>query len=94
MDRGITLLFDLSDLPHCLLEDSTFVWLDVEAVNVREVGRDELSQFLDVLALLFSPTLVTPAGEPKGIRHVAMTTLLPHARSACRPYKAQIMPIF
>lgn len=74
---GDTLLLDLSDLPHSLLENSTFVRLDVEAVNVREVSRDELSQFLDVLALLLPPTLVTPAGEPKGIRHVTMTTFLP-----------------
>lgn len=81
LESGVTLLFDLSDLPHGLLENSTFVRLDVEAVNVREVGGDELSQFLDVLALLLPPTLVTPAGEPKGIRHVAMTTLPPHVPS-------------
>ena len=62
--RAATLLFDLSDLPHGLLQDGTFVRLDIEAVNVREVGRDELSQLLDVLALLFPPTLVTPAREP------------------------------
>lgn len=62
-----TLLFDLSDLSHSLLEDGTFVRLDVEAVNVGEVGRDELSQLLDVLALLFPPTLVTPAGAPRGL---------------------------
>lgn len=34
---GVTLLFDLSDLPHGLLEDGTFVRLDVEAVDVGEV---------------------------------------------------------
>lgn len=43
LNRGGTLLFDLSDLPHGLLEDGTFIRLDVEAVNVGEVGRDELS---------------------------------------------------
>lgn len=37
LDRGATLLFDLSDLPHGLLEDGTFVRLDVEAVDVGEV---------------------------------------------------------
>lgn len=79
------MLFDLSDLPHGLLEDGTFVRLDVEAVDVGEVGRDELSQLLDVLALLFPPTLVTPAGSAKGIRRVAMTTSPPHAPSV-RPW--------
>lgn len=79
------MLLDLSDLPHCLLQDGTFVRLDVEAVNVGEVGRDELSQLLDVLALLFPPTLVTPAEAPKGL-DVAMTTSPPHAPSVCRPY--------
>lgn len=38
LDSGVTLLFDLSDLSHGLLEDGTFVRLDVEAVNVGEVG--------------------------------------------------------
>lgn len=62
-----TLLFDLSDLSHGLLEDGTFVRLDIEAVDVGEVGRDELSQLFNVFALLFSPTLVTPAGAQKGL---------------------------
>ncbi len=62
-----TLLFDLSDLSHSLLEDGTFVRLHVKTVDVGEVGRDEFSQLFDVLALLFSPTLVTPAGAPKGL---------------------------
>lgn len=61
------MLFDLSDLPHSLLEDGTFVRLDVETVDVGEVGRDELSQLLDVLALLFPSTLVTPARAPRGL---------------------------
>lgn len=64
---GGTLLFDLSDLSHSLLEDGTFVRLDVEAVNVGEIGRDELSQLLYVLALLLPPTLVTPARVSKGL---------------------------
>ena len=77
---GSTLLFDLSDLPHGLLEDGTFVRLDVEAVDVGEVGRDELSQFLDVLALLFSPTLVTPAGAPRGLDTLPWQPHLPMPR--------------
>lgn len=43
LDSVATLLFDLSDLPHGLLEDCAFVRLDIEAVDVGEVGRDELS---------------------------------------------------
>lgn len=73
-----TLLLDLPDLPDRLLQDGTFVGLDVEAVDVGEIGRDELRQLLDVFALLLPPTLVTPAKGARGIRHVAMTTTLPH----------------
>lgn len=61
------MLFDLPDLSHGLLEDGAFVRLDVEAVDVGEVGGDELRQLLDVLALLLPPTLVTPARAPKGL---------------------------
>lgn len=43
LDSVATLLFDLSDLSHGLLEDCAFVRLDIEAVDVGEVGRDELS---------------------------------------------------
>lgn len=67
LDSDGTLLFDLSDLSHSLLENCAFVRLDIEAVDVGEVGRDELSQLFDVLALLFPPTLVTPARAPKGL---------------------------
>lgn len=67
MDTDGTLLFDLSDLSHGLLEDGAFVRLDIEAVDVGEVGRDELSKLFNVLALLFPPTLVTPAGAPEGL---------------------------
>lgn len=67
LDSDATLLFDLSDLSHGLLEDCAFVRLDIEAVDVGEVGRDELGQLFDVLALLFPPPLVTPAGVPKGL---------------------------
>lgn len=78
---GGTLLFDLSDLPHGLLEDGTFVRLDVEAVDVGEIGGDELSQLLDVLALLFPPTLVTPAGAPRGLDTLPWQPHLPMPRS-------------
>lgn len=54
-----TLLFDLSYLAHCLFKDGTFVWFDIEAVDVTEVGRNQFSQLLDILALLFPPALVT-----------------------------------
>lgn len=80
--RGGTLLFDLSDLPYSLLEDGTFVWLHVEAVDMGKVGRDELSQLLDVLALLFPSTLVTPAGAPRGLD---MLPRQPHLLVPC-PY--------
>ena len=38
----LTLLFDLADLAHRLLEDGALVWFDVEAVDVAEVGGDQL----------------------------------------------------
>lgn len=79
---SVTLLFDLSDLSHCLLEDGTFVRFDVKAVDVGEVGWDELSQLFDVLALLFPPTLVTPARAPKGLD---MLPWQPHFPTS-RPY--------
>lgn len=72
-----TLLLDLPDLPHGLLQDGAFVWLDVEAVDVGEVGRDELRQLLDVFALLLPPTLVTPAKGTRVFRNIGMTTTLP-----------------
>ena len=58
----LTLLFDLPDLAHRLFEDGTFVWFDVETVDVAEVGRDQLCQLLDVFALLLPTLPVTPAG--------------------------------
>lgn len=38
----LTLLFDLADLTHGLAEDGAFVRFDVEAVDVAEVGGDQL----------------------------------------------------
>lgn len=52
----LTLLFDLANLAHRLFEDGAFVWFDVEAVDVAEVGGYQLREFLDVFALLL-PTL-------------------------------------
>ena len=58
-----TLLLDLSDLLHRLLQDGTFVGLDVEVVDVVEVGEDELCELLDVLVLVLSVALlVAPLG--------------------------------
>lgn len=65
----LTLILDLPDLFHRLLEDGTFVRLDVEVVHVVDVGKDQLCQFLDVFVLLLpvSP-LSAPlrAGEQEG----------------------------
>lgn len=56
-----TLLLDLADLLHRLLQDGTFVRLDVEVVHVVDVGEDQLGQFFDVLVLLLPvPPLSVP----------------------------------
>ena len=59
----LTLLLDLTDLAHRLFEDGTFVGFDVEAVDVAEVGGDQLRQLLDVFALLLPPLPLTSVGE-------------------------------
>ncbi len=41
-EQMCTLLFDLSYLAHCLFKDGTFVWFDIEAVDVTKVGRNQL----------------------------------------------------
>lgn len=59
----LTLLLDLPDLLHRLLEDGAFVRLDVEVVHVVDVGEDQLGQLLDVLVLLLPvPPLSAPLG--------------------------------
>lgn len=59
----LTLLLDLPDLLHRLLEDGAFVRLDVEVVHVIDVGEDQLGQLLDVLVLLLPvPPLSAPLG--------------------------------
>lgn len=57
----LTLLLDLADLLHRLLQDGTFVRLDVEVVHVVDVGEDQLGQLFDVLVLLLPvPPLSVP----------------------------------
>lgn len=59
----LTLLLDLPDLLHSLLEDGTLVRLDVEVIHVVDVGEDQLGQLLDVLVLLLPvPPLCAPLG--------------------------------
>lgn len=57
----LTLLFDLADLTHGLAEDGALVRFNIEAVDVAEVGGDQLRQLLDVLALLLTPLPLAPA---------------------------------
>lgn len=66
----LTLLFDLADLTHGLAEDGAFVRFDVEAVDVAEVGGDQLRQLLDVLALLLPslPLASAVGGEEKKLK--------------------------
>lgn len=60
-EQILTLLLDLPDLLHCLLEDGTFIWLDVEVIHVIDVSEDQLCQLLDVLVLLLP---VSPLSVP------------------------------
>lgn len=48
----LTLLLDLPDLLHSLLEDGTFVGFDIEVVYVVDVSKDQLCQLLDIFVLL------------------------------------------
>lgn len=58
-----TLLLYLSDLFHSFLQDCTFVRLDIEVVNVIEVGEDQLGEFFDVFVLVLAVALlVAPLG--------------------------------
>lgn len=53
----------LSDLFHSFLQDCTFVRLDIEVVDVVEVGEDELSELFDVFVLLLTVALlIAPLG--------------------------------
>lgn len=60
---SLTLLLDLPDLLHRLLEDGALVRLDVEVVHVVDVGEDQLGELLDVFVLLLPvPPLRAPLG--------------------------------
>lgn len=52
------MLLYLSDLLYSFLQNSTFVRLDIEVVNVTEVGKDQLGELLDVFVLLLTVTLL------------------------------------
>ena len=55
---GCTLLLYLSDLFHSFLQDCTFVRLDIEVVDVVEVGEDQLGEFFDVFVLVLAVALL------------------------------------
>lgn len=60
----LTLLppLDLLDLVHHTLEDVAFVWLHAKAGEVTHVGRQQLSQLINVAALQL-PAPLLPAAE-------------------------------
>lgn len=61
-----TLFLYLSDLFHSFLQDCTFVRLDIEIVDVIEVGENELSELFDVFVLLLTVALlIAPLGTKK-----------------------------
>lgn len=63
---GCTLFLYLSDLFHSFLQDCTFVRLDIEVVDVIEVGENELSELFDVFVLLLTVALlIAPLGAKK-----------------------------
>lgn len=56
----------LSDLFHSFLQDCTFVRLDIEVVDVIEVGENELGELFDVFVLLLTVALlIAPLGTKK-----------------------------
>lgn len=55
---GYTLLLYLSDLFHSFLQDCTFVRLDIEVVDVVEVGKDQLGELFDVFVLVLAVALL------------------------------------
>lgn len=58
-----TLLLYLSDLFHSFLQDCTFVRLDIEVVDVIEVGKYQLGELFDVFVLVLAVALlVAPLG--------------------------------
>lgn len=60
------MLLYLSDLLHGFLQDCTFVWLDVEVVNVVKVGKDQLGKLFNIFVLVLAVALlVAPFGAIK-----------------------------
>lgn len=55
---GCTLLLYLSDLFHSFLQDCTFVRLDIEVIDVVEVGEDQLSELFNVFVLMLAVALL------------------------------------
>lgn len=52
------MLLYLSDLFHSFLQDCTFVRLDIEVVDVIEVGEDQLGELFDVFVLVLAVALL------------------------------------
>lgn len=52
------MLLYLSDLFHSFLQDCTFVRLDIEVVDVVEVGEDQLGELFDVFVLVLAVALL------------------------------------
>lgn len=52
------MLLYLSDLFHSFLQNCTFVRLDIEVVDVIEVGEDQLSELFDVFVLVLTVALL------------------------------------
>lgn len=52
------MLLYLSDLFHSFLQDCTFVRLDIEVVDVVEVGKDQLGELFDVFVLVLAVALL------------------------------------
>lgn len=64
---GCTLLLYLSDLFHSFLQNCTFVRLDIEVVDVVEVGEDQLGELFDVFVLVLAVALfVAPLWATEG----------------------------
>lgn len=63
-----TLLFYLSDLFHSFLQDCTFVRLDIEVVDVIEVGEDQLRELFDVFVFMLAVALLVAALGTAGKR--------------------------
>lgn len=81
----ITLLFYLSDLSYCFLQNCTFIWLDIEIVNITKISRYQFSQFFNIFTLLLPSPLFTTAGKTEGGKK-GMTMPIKTAVSRISPY--------